>query len=107
MKKVLSVLVSVLLVISFSSTVMAAGNWRKGKKSFKAECMNCHKRGGEAKRLKINKKTKAGWTKFFSSGYEADHAALWNKLTDEQREHLIKYFHKYAKDDKATHLGCG
>lgn len=107
MQKVLLVLVGVLLTISFSSPVMAAGNWRQGKKIFKVECMNCHKRGGEADRIKINKKTKTGWSKFFRSDYESNHAALWNELSEDKKEHLLKYFHKYAKDDKANHLGCG
>lgn len=107
MKRVLSVLVCTLLVVSFSSNVMAAGNWRKGKKVYKADCMNCHKRGGDAKRLKLNKKTKSGWTKFFKTAKKDHHEEMWSNLTDSQKENLLRYFHKYAKDDKSSHLGCG
>jgi len=108
MKKILSLLIAMLFLITCTSTVFAAGNWRQGKKIFKNECMSCHKRrGGEAKRLKLNKKTKAGWTKFVNSKQKGAHEPLWNELTEAQKEDLLKYFMKYAKDDKSSHLGCG
>ncbi|OQY18552.1 MAG: hypothetical protein B6I36_06665 [Desulfobacteraceae bacterium 4572_35.1] len=107
MKRVLSVLVAVLFLVAFSSSAFAGANWRAGKKIYKKECMNCHKRGGEAKRLKLNKKTKAGWTKFVNKQQKGSHELLWGELTDAQKKDLLKYFMKYAKDDKSSHLGCG
>ncbi|MEA3465978.1 MAG: cytochrome c [Thermodesulfobacteriota bacterium] len=107
MKKILSVLICVLFVASISSNVMAAGNWRKGRRLNRSECRTCHKRGGEAKRLRLNKRTKAEWTKFVNSPKTEYHEELWNELSDVEKKHLLKYFHKYAKDDKSTHLGCG
>lgn len=105
MKKKMSVLISVLLVIFLSGPVMAAGDWRHGKKIFKVECMNCHKHGGQAERLKIDKKKKAGWTKFINSDYESVHAALSNALTEAEKEDLLSYLHKYSKDDESALIG--
>ncbi len=107
MRKVLSLLVAMLFLFTCTSTVYAAGNWRKGKKIYKKDCMSCHKRGGEAKRLRLNGKSKAGWTKFVNSPKKDSHEVLWEELTDQQKENLLKYFMKYAKDDKSSHLGCG
>ncbi|MCD6526380.1 MAG: cytochrome c [Desulfuromonas sp.] len=106
MKRVCMALFCVLLVMVFSVPVMAAGNWRDGKKIYKSNCMSCHKRGGEAKRLKLNKFSKARWTKYFSEEKKGKHTEPWGELTEAQKKNLLKYFHKYAKDDKQI-LGCG
>ena len=107
MKKALSVMICVLFVISISNTVLAAGNWRKGKKVYKADCINCHKRGGEAKKLKLNKKTKAQWSEFCDSTQDNTHEELWDELSAKQKENLLKYLHKYSKDNKRSLPGCG
>ena len=107
MKKTLPVLVAIFLLVSFSSSSIAAGNWRKGKKIFKQDCMSCHKRGGEAKRLKLNKKTKAAWTKFVNKPQTGKHEVLLNGMADKQKHDLLQYLLKYAKDDTSSHLGCG
>ncbi len=107
MKRIVPVLVFMLVIVFFATSAMAGGNWRKGKKIYKAECMNCHKRGGEAKRLKLNKKTKAEWTKFVNETKKGKHEELLKGLTEVQKENVLKYFLKYAKDDKKSHLGCG
>ncbi len=105
MKTVLSVLLCLVLVVVFSGNAMAAGNWRKGKKVYRKECMSCHKRGGEAKRLKLNRRTKNAWAKFCKTN-DDKHAPVWSKLTEKQKKDLLKYLQKYAKDDKQI-LGCG
>lgn len=107
MRKVLSLLVAMLFLATCTTTVFAAGDWRKGKDIYKDDCMSCHKRGGDAKKLQLNAKSKAGWTKFVNSPQKGSHEALWKELTDGQKEDLLKYFMKYAKDDNSSHLGCG
>ena len=105
MRSVLTMIFCILLLVVFSGNVMAAGSWRKGKRVYRSDCMNCHKRGGDAKRLKLNKKSKAAWAKFCKSS-DQKHAPVWSKLTDKQKTDLLKYLQKYAKDDKQI-LGCG
>lgn len=106
MKRICTVFVCVLLVVAFSAPAMAAGNWRKGKKVYKSNCMQCHKRGGEAKRLKLNKFSKARWTKYFAEEKKGKHGEAWGEMSEDDKANLLKYFHKYAKDDKKV-LGCG
>ncbi len=93
------------LVVFFTGSVFAA-SWRDGKKTYKSVCMSCHKRGGEAERLKLNQWSKAKWTKYFSEEKKGKHQEPWGQLTEEEKDNLLKYFHKYAKDDH-TRLGCG
>lgn len=107
MKKTLPVLFGIFLLVAFSSSAVAAGNWRHGKKIFKQDCMSCHKRGGEAKRLKLNNKNKAGWSKFVNTPKAGKHEDLLNGMSDEQKKDLLQYLLKYAKDDNSSHLGCG
>ncbi|MDY0189683.1 MAG: cytochrome c [Desulfuromonas sp.] len=106
MRKGLSLLIAMVFLVTCTSTVFAAANWRHGKSIYKKDCMNCHKRGGEAKRLRLNSKTKAAWTKFVNAPQKGSHEALWQELTEQQKEDLLKYFTKYAKDNSSL-LGCG
>ncbi|WP_321531632.1 cytochrome c [uncultured Desulfuromonas sp.] len=106
MKKTLFVTLCIFCLVAFSSSAFAARGWRAGKKTYKSVCMSCHKRGGEAQRLKLNQWSKAKWTKYFAEEKKGKHEGPWGQLTDEEKDNLLKYFHKYAKDDH-TRLGCG
>nr|WP_320050758.1 c-type cytochrome [uncultured Desulfuromonas sp.] len=106
MKKTLFVALCSLCLVAFASSVFAANGWREGKKTYKSVCMSCHKRGGEADRLELNKWSKAKWTKFFAEEKKGKHEEPWGKMTEEEKDNLLKYFQKYAKDEKSL-LGCG
>jgi cytochrome c553 len=106
MKNALLVALCVLCFVAFSSSAFAASGWRAGKETYKNICMSCHKRGGEAERLKLNQWSKAKWTKFFGEDKKGMHEEPWGKMSEKEKDDLLKYFHKYAKDDH-TRLGCG
>lgn len=106
MKKVCLVSMCLLMLLAFVSSAVAATGWRAGKETYKSNCMSCHKRGGEAKRLKLNKWSKARWTKYFNEEKKGKHEDAWGQMTEQEVKDLLKYFHKYAKDDKQV-LGCG
>jgi mono/diheme cytochrome c family protein len=106
MKKILAAVAGLIFILSFTSSALAFGDWKKGKALFKTECTTCHKRGGDAQRLKFNKMTKKEWIAFCNTPDQGTHETLFNGLSAAQREHLLQYFLKYAKEDKPTQLSC-
>ena len=106
MKKIAAAVVSLFLALSFTSSALAFGDWKAGKTLFKTECATCHKRAGDAQRLKFNKMTQKEWIAFCNTPPQRTHETLFNGLNTKQREHLLQYFLKYAKEDKPTQLSC-
>lgn len=94
------------LLVVFASHVFAAGNWRKGKRTYRSVCTSCHKSRSEAGRLSLDSKTKNEWSQFFSDDPSDIHKKAWEKLDEKDIGNLELYFRKYAKDVNNL-LGCG
>ena len=106
MKKALFVILCIFCLVAFSGSAFAAKGWRDGKKTYKSVCMSCHKRGGDAERLKLNQWSKAKWSKFFAEEKTGKHEEPWGRFSEEDKDNLLKYFHKFAEDVKKLN-GCG
>nr|WP_320116044.1 c-type cytochrome [uncultured Desulfuromonas sp.] len=106
MKKTLFISVCLVYLITFSGSAFAAKGWRDGKKSYKSVCMNCHKRGGEAERLKLTQWSKEKWTNFFAEEKTGRHEEPWGRFSEKDKDNLLEYFHKVSDDVKKLN-GCG
>jgi len=101
-KKLGFVIISLTLVLGFSSLGFSAdsGNARKGKYTFRKSCRSCHNDAGTATSISPDSKTQAQWTRQFKADkYEKLTCKdEWAKLSEEDRQDIYTYLHKYAFD---------
>ncbi|WP_031483249.1 c-type cytochrome [Maridesulfovibrio frigidus] len=97
-RKMISLLLGVLLVLSIASmaTAMGGGNARKGKFLYRKHCRTCH--GDSASDLSPNSKTQAGWTATFSDTSKIKCSPDWNGVSEKDLNDIFTYLHDFAKD---------
>jgi hypothetical protein len=100
-KNVILVIVS-LLVLCFANSALAFGDWKNGKQLYQRECTNCHQRNGEAHLLKLHRVTVDRWIGFCRSETTRKHVELLDQLTVAQKQDLLQYLLKYAKENDPT-----
>jgi cytochrome c553 len=102
LKKFGVVLIALTLVAGFSSLGFSAeeGNARKGKYTFRKSCRTCHNDAGTAVSISPDSKTQAQWTRQFKASKIKRLACKdeWAKLSEEDRQDIYSYLHKYAFD---------
>ncbi len=101
-KKLIFVLISLTLVVGFSSLGFSAdsGNARKGKYTFRKNCRSCHNDAGTAASISPDSKTQAQWTRQFKASKYGKLTCKdeWVKLSEKDRLDIYTYLHKYAFD---------
>jgi cytochrome c553 len=101
-KKLVVALISLTLVVGFSSLGFSAdsGNARKGKYTFRKSCRSCHNDDGTAASISPDSKTQAQWTRQFKPNKYGKLACKeeWVKLSENDRQDIYTYLHKYAFD---------
>jgi len=100
MKRIETIFIVLILVVSFAGIALAAdkGNARKGKYLYRKNCRTCHIKGGDAKELSPISKTQAQWQKVFA---EIDTLACkdqWTKLSDKDRQDMYAHLYGHAFD---------
>lgn len=101
-KKLGIILISLTLVLVFSSLGFSAdnGNARKGKYTFRKNCRSCHNDSGSAVSISPDSKTQDQWTRQFKASKVEKLACKdeWVKLSEQDRLDIFTYLHKYAFD---------
>ncbi len=99
-KRIGSILIVLVLVISLAGISLAAGkgNARKGKYLYRKNCRTCHVPGGKAKELSPISKTQAQWQKVFEETDKLACKAQLAKLSDKDRRDMYAYLHGHAFD---------
>jgi len=104
MKKIVTLVIGALLVICVTGSAIAFGDWKAGKVVYKTECTNCHKRNGDAFRLKIFEVPAIRWFSFCRADTTRKHVDILDKITVEQKQDMLQYLLKYAKEDPISRL---
>ncbi|NCO50475.1 MAG: cytochrome c [Deltaproteobacteria bacterium] len=105
MKRLLLVFITLTLVAALASPVLAASS-RRGKRTFKKECKTCHVEGAEGGKISPLQKTQAQWREFFKKNQHQVKPDVWKKLSDKERENLLKFFLDFALDSDQPET-CG
>ena len=98
MKRIGSIFIMTVLIVSFFGLAIAAGkgNARKGKYLYRKNCRTCHVEGGSAKELSPISKTQAEWQKVFDDINSLNCKDKWEKLSEKDRIDMFSYLHGHA-----------
>jgi mono/diheme cytochrome c family protein len=99
-KKTASILIVLLLMVSFTGLVLAEGkgNSRKGKYLYRKNCRSCHSNGGGAVELSPISKTQAQWEAVFKASDQLQCTAEWQKLSEKDLTDVHAYLWGHAYD---------
>ena len=105
MRKTITILISFILAICFTTTAMAGekGNQRKGKHAYRTVYKSCKERGeveSEKPPISPNEKTQSQWKRIFDKKDFGQFgcAQEWGKLSKEDLLNIYTYLHGHAAD---------
>ena len=106
MKRVCTLILSLLLAVSMLTPSLASANSREGKQVFREKCYSCHKAGAEGGQISPDSKTQRQWRRFFKRDQHRDLPKIWESLSREEKSNLWFFIYENALDaDKPATCG--